>query len=161
MKLTHLSAGALIATLAFTTMTPAEDIEPLRPSVVHILNSLNIPTDSVEMTSRQQRQFVARIISLTYGEERVALNLIEEFNAENQSLESSAPTLRELLGRNDPPAELTPGQERQLLRALARPSIPDIDYESLTIEEKRRLLAAVHSNDYHFINAVRSLIANR
>lgn len=140
----------------------AGELAPLRPGVLRILQRFNVSAEEVTMTQSQQRLFVARFS--THGSRASIEGQIKAFAVENRYLGSTSPSLRQIVDNdNDNEPTLSARDERRIRRALRRPGVPVIDFNSLSYTEKRQLLAALSTSalDVDFVRIVNSLLASR
>jgi|GEM_PF-3422116 len=160
MKIPFVAIGLLVAGLNFSTTAMAQEFVPLGSQLRSELNKRGISYENLQLTQEDQDKLLFWI-NRNWAARRDTLAYLRDIEDARQREAATGSTLRQIVNRDAEPKELSPREERRLMRALARPRVPDIDYDSLTLEEKRKLLAASHFNDWDFRRDVRSLLASR
>jgi len=160
MKIPFVAIGLLVVGLNYSTTVVAQEFVPLDLEVRRALNFRSISYENLQLTREEQDKLLLQI-SVGWVGRHTILAYLRDIEDARQREAATGSTLRQLVSHDAESKELSPREERRLMRALAGPRVPDIDYDSLTLEEKRKLLAASHFNDWDFRRDVRSLLANR
>lgn len=157
----------IILAVAFSSVlmigtSVAEEFVPLDPRLRSELNSRAINYENLQLTEDEQADLLLWL-GIGYQPRSAIEAHIRDIQRERIRANGSGRTLRQIVGDDDEGVELSASEERRIRTALRKPGIPEIDFESLTLEEKRRLLVVISTSatSYDVLRLVNSLLANR
>lgn len=137
----------------------AEEFVTLDPRIRSALNSRAINYENLQLTEDEQADL---LLWLGIGHHpRYAIEAqIRDIQRERIRANGSGRTLRQIVSGDEGPV-LSAREERRIRRALRQPGVPDIDPETLTYEEKRRILGATYNYARSVAQAVQHILGNR
>lgn len=137
----------------------ADEFVPLDPRIRAELNRRAIGYENLQLTEDEQADLLLWF-GIGYQPRSAVEAHIRDIERERVRASGSGRTLRQIVGDDEEPT-LSARDERRIRQALNRPGVPAIAFETLTYEEKRRILTASFSHEWHVVTAVRSILSDR
>lgn len=161
MKFYSIFLALTFSTCLMADQVSADEFVPLDPRIRAEMNRRGLSYENLQLTEGEQADFLLWF-NVGYQPRSAVEAYIRDIERERARANGSGRTLRQIVGSGEEPT-LSARDERRVRRALRRPGVPQVDYDSLTYEEKRRLIVidATTANRADFVRAVRTLLANR